>query len=66
MYTIITYYDDWENRPWSEVAECETEEELKELLEDIGPDQHTPMLIETRILNGGDPVYRSDIMKEKL
>ena len=63
MYTVITHYDDWENRPYDEVNECYTKDELKELLEEIGPDQNTPIKVQTRIIKDGTPVYVDEIMK---
>jgi hypothetical protein len=47
MYLVITYYDDYENRPWQEVEECYSLEEVEELKKEIGEDQRYPISMKT-------------------
>ena len=66
MYTVITHYDDWERRPWDEVVECHTKEELEEVLKEIGPDQNTPIKIQTKVLDNSQPIFKKEIPKAKM
>ena len=52
MYTVITYIDDYEHRPRQEVESFEAEEELKEHLDWIGPDQKFPIAVYTEVFDG--------------